>query len=223
MFLWIYRFSVVRLRSKCRFIWKARLSLTPVNASNHLGLSRRCRKCGAESESLAHVLNHCRVHSAFWRKRHDGVQALLVEQIAKLNPKAIIKVDEKFPHVKSQSGGDLRPDIIIEFPDEKKVVIVDIKCTIDQLSAWDQSNILTETKYRSIANYFNNAGYSTVVLGNFIISSLGSFSTLNWNILNKLNIARKSAKYLIDKCRRQCIHWSRNIWVTHCGNEKMSY
>jgi hypothetical protein len=202
-----------------RFLWKARLALTPVNGTNHIGLSKKCRKCGSEVESLAHVLNHCAVHSALWRKRHDGVQILLKEQISQKHPQAQIIVDKKFQHAMSPSGGDLRPDIIVDFPEEKRVHIIDVKCTIDRVSAWEKANTLTKTKYEPIVQHYLKQGYQKVYLSNYIASSLGSFCPQNWQVMKELEFRPNTIRYLADKCRRQAIHWSRNIWVSHCGKE----
>jgi hypothetical protein len=206
-----------------RFLWKARLSLTPVNANNHTGMSKRCRKCGAETESLAHVLNHCRVHSAFWRKRHDGIQSLLVDQLKSKYPSAEISVDKTFPHANAHSGGNLRPDIVVDIKSEKTVFIIDTKSTIDTVSAWSQAEALTDDKYKPISDYYRGIGYGRVILSNFIISSLGSFCPKNWRLLGELGLLRSNIKYLVDKCRRHAIHWSRNIWLTHCGSQLITY
>jgi hypothetical protein len=219
--------SVIRDRhlSFCdwRFIFKARLSLTPCNSINHRGLPTNCRKCGADIESLAHVLNHCTVHSRFWRLRHDSIQTLLADELLRRHPSAKITINKKFPHVVSDAGTDLRPDIIIDFPTEKKVHIIDIKCTIDTPSAWAQAKILTDNKYTNISKYFLESGYTVATLNNFVISSLGSIHPANYQLLKSLQISNKASSILLEKARRSSIHWSRNIWITHVGAQKIQY
>jgi hypothetical protein len=132
-------------------------------------------------------------------------------------------IDKKFPHTTSISGGDLRPDILVEDPIKKEVHIVDIKCTIDLAASWSNANTLTDQKYSSITQYYTNQGYKKVSLNNFIISSLGSFAPQNWKILNAMGMGLSKIRYIADRTRRHAIHWSRNIWVTHCGSQTITF
>ncbi|UYV72466.1 hypothetical protein LAZ67_9003254 [Cordylochernes scorpioides] len=57
-----------------RFVHRARLNLLPLNGAVKFGnRNKKCRRCGALNETLPHVLQHCRVHSAAWKRRHEAV------------------------------------------------------------------------------------------------------------------------------------------------------
>ncbi|GFQ93555.1 retrovirus-related Pol polyprotein from type-1 retrotransposable element R2 [Trichonephila clavata] len=67
-----------------RFIHPARLNLLPVNGAKQWTDSslKRCRRCGAPSETLPHVLNHCRISSAAWTKRHNAILERIKKAVA---------------------------------------------------------------------------------------------------------------------------------------------
>ncbi|XP_023215162.1 uncharacterized protein LOC111617982 [Centruroides sculpturatus] len=57
-----------------RFIHRARLSVVPLNGLRRFGqLSPRCRRCGYQQETLAHVLNHCGRNLHLATERHNAV------------------------------------------------------------------------------------------------------------------------------------------------------
>jgi hypothetical protein len=158
-----------------------------------------------------------------WRIRHDGVQKLLADELTTRFPNANITINKKFRHAESDSGGELRPDIIIDMPVERKVFILDMKCPIDAPSAWFQCDTLTANKYKNIVEYYKANDYTDPILSNFIVSALGSIPPRNMQLLNKLGFSKESSKFLIDRARRHVIHWSRNIWVSHIGSQITKY
>ncbi|UYV72473.1 hypothetical protein LAZ67_9003287 [Cordylochernes scorpioides] len=57
-----------------RFIHRARLNGLPLNGAKRFGPEdKRCRVCGLVDETLPHVLQHCRKHSAAVNKRHHNI------------------------------------------------------------------------------------------------------------------------------------------------------
>src|SRR5436190_17079461 len=66
-----------------RFLFRARLGVVPLNGCRRwaVGGDKRCRRCGAQNETLPHVLNHCARQSVAWRGRHDAVLSRLARAL----------------------------------------------------------------------------------------------------------------------------------------------
>ncbi|GFV58948.1 reverse transcriptase domain-containing protein [Trichonephila clavipes] len=80
------------------FIHRARLGVLQLNATKRFGRGNpRCRKCGYARETIPHVLNHCKIHSTAWRRRHDAIQ----NRVSKAIPSHLgtITINKKFPLV----------------------------------------------------------------------------------------------------------------------------
>ena len=199
-----------------RFIHTARLCLTPTNAINHMGRDPRCRRCGAQFETLSHVLNCCTHHAARWRKRHDGVLTLLQGAIREQpgNEALEVVVDKLYAGALGPDGRALRPDLIVLNHQKKTAEVIDVKCSIDLLPSIDAARASTTTKYASIATHLGTLGFSTHI-STLTVCSLGSFPALNYLPLNRLGLSTTRIKDTARKMIRHSIHWSRNIWVTH--------
>uniref|UniRef100_A0ABD2XIY5 Reverse transcriptase domain-containing protein n=2 Tax=Trichogramma kaykai TaxID=54128 RepID=A0ABD2XIY5_9HYME len=107
------------------FIHRARLNVLPVNSTLRwlMGADKRCRRCGAPSETLPHVLNHCTVHSAARQRRHNNVQDRLVKACAR-NP-CPIRVNHSVQGVHGTLA-TLRPDIVLRDEIHRRIHIVDV-------------------------------------------------------------------------------------------------
>ncbi|KAE9528866.1 hypothetical protein AGLY_012441 [Aphis glycines] len=59
-----------------RFVHRARLNLVPLNGSSSWRAGdRRCRRCGYNTESLSHVVDHCMRYTALYMARHNAIVA----------------------------------------------------------------------------------------------------------------------------------------------------
>ncbi|XP_064462359.1 uncharacterized protein LOC135372830 [Ornithodoros turicata] len=106
-----------------RFVHKARLNLLPLNGARPWQSNRdkRCRRCGFESETLAHVICHCMRQSTAMTGRHNGV----VERIKKAASGRFSIMFENQP----VGGTGLRPDLILQEGEE--AIIVDVCCPFE--------------------------------------------------------------------------------------------
>jgi len=62
-----------------RFIRRARLDCVPLNRSQQFGnRNKKCCRCGYATETLPHVLCHCKPNFVSITKRHNAIQDRLV-------------------------------------------------------------------------------------------------------------------------------------------------
>ena len=127
-----------------RFIHRARLNLIPTNSNNSSATTKSCRRCGAEIESLSHVLNSCKSHSRLWIKRHNSVLNLLVELVKKRHPSFDIAVNRQFDKT------NLRPDIVIKDQSTMSAAVIDVKTPIDLQARCEQVNRESIDKYQPV-------------------------------------------------------------------------
>ncbi|GFV74006.1 retrovirus-related Pol polyprotein from type-2 retrotransposable element R2DM [Trichonephila clavipes] len=100
------------------FIHRARLGVLQLNATKRFGRGNpRCRKCGYARETIPHVLNHCKVHSTAWRRRHDAIQT----RVSKAIPSHLgtITINKKFPGISST----LIPDLVLRKHDGETIIV----------------------------------------------------------------------------------------------------
>ncbi|UYV83161.1 hypothetical protein LAZ67_23000037 [Cordylochernes scorpioides] len=102
-----------------RFIHRARLNVLPLNGAKRFGPEdKRCRVCGQVDETLPHVLQHCRKHSAAVNKRHHNI----VERLKKATRlQGRTRINQRVPEVSS----NLRRDIVVTEEERKRITIID--------------------------------------------------------------------------------------------------
>ncbi|XP_046404630.1 uncharacterized protein LOC124169908 [Ischnura elegans] len=130
-----------------RFVHRARLGVVPLNAATRWGPrdDLRCRRCGWQSETLPHVLDHCKVHSSAWRGRHDAILHRLAGEVPRASVE--IRVDRTPPMIDSA----LRPDLVVVDEGRRKIVIVDVTVPFE-----NRKNALDVA---SLAAQRDNVGY----------------------------------------------------------------
>ncbi|GFR02243.1 retrovirus-related Pol polyprotein from type-2 retrotransposable element R2DM [Trichonephila clavata] len=190
-----------------RFVHSARLNLLPVNGAKQWvdPSAKRCRRCGAPNETLPHVVNHCKVHSAAWQKRHNAIQERIRKVIAFSGQ--VISVNRAVGETR------LRPDIVASI--EGKVFIIDITIPFEnRLTAFQEARRMKNKKYEPLINYFKNQGASEVFIVPIVVRSLGAWDVANDDFLRL--IATKSYLALLRKlCCSDAIRWSRDIYIEH--------
>jgi hypothetical protein len=196
-----------------RFIHKARVCLLPTNGRPGNVGDRRCRKCGHELESQSHVLSNCRHHSRLWIKRHDAIITALTQMVT--HPFSRLDINKAFIGVRSAEGRTLRPDIVAVDVASGKNAVVDVKCSTDYAAVFQRNEADMVAKYRPIAEHLN----CPVLTLN--VGALGSWSPDNNAVLRALHIPHYKWRETQQRCVRAAIHWSRNIWVTHCGSAQL--
>ena len=149
-----------------RFIHKARLNCLPTNATKARwsNTSPTCRHC-AETETLPHVLNHCRPELIHIRERHNQIATRITDAI-------------RFGQVTTdrtirESGLPLRPDIVVE--EDDRILIIDVTCPFDNgAAALDEAAQAKITKYEPLKQHCLSTGKRCEILP-FVVGSLGTW------------------------------------------------
>ncbi len=165
-----------------RFIHKARLNCLPTNAvkARWSNTSPSCRHC-PDSETLPHILNHCRPDLVHIRTRHNK----LVTRITDAIRFGTITTDRTI----ATSGLPLRPDIVVE--EDDRTLIIDVTCPFDNgpdaLEEAAQAKIL---KYEPLREHCQSTGKPCEILP-FVVGSLGSWYPSNELLLSKLGMTQR--------------------------------
>ncbi|XP_045470622.1 uncharacterized protein T26G10.4-like [Harmonia axyridis] len=193
-----------------RFIHRARLDCVPLNATRRFGSGdRRCRRCQDQPETLPHVLNHCRIHSAAWQKRHNAVQDRLVKSIP--DRMGTVHVNRQVPLVAS----NLRPDIVIVNEMESRVAIIDVTIPFEnEPQALIRARELKLEKYAGLAEDLRARGFETTVDA-LIVGALGTWDQENEAVLRRCGTSLKYATLMRRLMCSDVIRWSRDIYIEH--------
>ena len=193
-----------------RFIHRARLGVVELNGTRRFNAGdRRCRRCGHNLETLPHVLNHCRMHSTAWKRRHNNIVDRLLR--ASRVTGTTIYQDQRVPLASSS----LRPDITIIDEVSKTVVIVDVTIPFENRPrAFELAREEKLTKYGPLAAELEDQGFN-VYLNALIVGSLGGWDPANEGVLRRLNISRQYARTMRQLMCSETIGWSRDIYVEH--------
>jgi hypothetical protein len=199
-----------------RFIHKARLNLTPTNSTNPRALSKSCRRCGEEVESLSHVLNHCLPHRDRWMAKHNHAVQKLAEVARSKLPNATITTD------RAVDDSGLRPDLVVVDEAKKRALVLDVKCPIDLADRFRTVKAEVTAKYECVRQALQRRGLEATVL-TFIVGSLGSFPPSNFAAFKWLGASPKTYSSVGRALIRHNIHQSRNTWVEHATGVKQRY
>ncbi|GIY79281.1 reverse transcriptase domain-containing protein, partial [Caerostris darwini] len=106
-----------------RFIHRARLNLVPLNGAKPWlqDVDKRCRRCGFQQESLAHVVNHCPSFSHAWQLRHNAIVDCL--------HKALLNREEVLSANTAVLGTSIRPDLV--FKKGREIFPIDVTCPFE--------------------------------------------------------------------------------------------
>ncbi|GFV08514.1 retrovirus-related Pol polyprotein from type-2 retrotransposable element R2DM [Trichonephila clavipes] len=196
------------------FIHRARLGVLQLNATKRFGRGNpRCRKCGYARETIPHVLNHCKIHSTAWRRRHDAIQNRVLKAIP--SHLGTITINKKFPGISST----LIPDLVLRKHDGETVIVdftVAFEDRYDSLVAARNAKLL---KYQPILESLRAAG-KPAYLDAIVVGSLGSWDPANDTVLLRLGISRKYAMLMRKLICSDTIRWSRDIYIEHLTGKR---
>ena len=85
-------------------------------------VTKRCRRCGADIESLAHIVQWCRCTKKRRIGRHNDVQNLLVKAMSKARDWKILET----PRIINSRGKAWLPDLIFYNTVEDRAVVVNV-------------------------------------------------------------------------------------------------
>ena len=191
-----------------RFIHHARTNTLPTNdvKNRWSDASPTCRQCHspANSETLPHIICHCKPNMTAITDRHDRVLKRLVNAIHK----GEVTIDKTIPG----TPGLNRPDIVVR--EGNKVLIIDIcpfKSDDNSLSNAAQRKV---DKYNYLIEHFANENKVAKVFG-FVVGALGAWYDGNEKVLDELLISNYYRTLFCKLCCTDTIRVSRNIYVEH--------
>jgi hypothetical protein len=80
-----------------------------------------CRQCKSPLETLGHILGQCRATKRRRIRRHDEIRDLIVDEVTKAGLGVSVT---KEPLIRHPSGGNLKPDLVVQ--NQGRVCVVDV-------------------------------------------------------------------------------------------------
>ncbi len=209
-----------------RFIHRARLNVLALNGSpecRNNGKNNKCRRCGYDMETLAHVLCHC--PPALGKgitARHNAIQNRLVRAIRgrprdQRNQTLFVNQNITIAH------RNVRPDLVLINDRTKKVAIVDVTCPFENgPEAFAVARQQKITKYDAEATAYRLRGY-TVHQGAIVVGSLGTWDPENASSLQALGIPNRYACKMTRFIVSETIDYSKNLFWQHILGDKYQY
>ncbi|EGT57498.1 hypothetical protein CAEBREN_24961 [Caenorhabditis brenneri] len=198
-------------------IHKARLNLLNCHYNTYDKNSpKTCRRCGAENETQWHILQVCPYSWGRWiTHRHDAVLYRVKELIESGSKKDWkLRIDHEFPQF-----ARLRPDIFMESPDKKEVIIGDVACPYEHgLKGMERSWQKKVEKYDEGFQMLREQGKKVTVLP-IIIGSLGTWWTPTSKSLEDLGISKTTIRKSIPILCSTVMEHSTQIYWRHIHGE----
>jgi len=201
-----------------RWLHRARLDLHSLNGgarSKHKGRDPWCRRCGYETESLAHVLGHCKFQlGTNVTKRHNALQNRVVEAIrGQKRPLGSIAVEVN--KVCDVAGRSLRPDLIVKDETNHVVTIVDFACPFENgAGAMEKRVEEKRAKYEPERLAFERQGYKATC-GAIVVGALGTWHPQNDLVIRQLGIPASYSRKMIKFILAETLEYSKNIFWRH--------
>ena len=204
-----WQYTGLNLRFKdWRFIHKARLNCLPTNAvkARWSNTSPSCRHC-PETETLPHILNHCRPDLVNIRTRHNKIVTRITEAVRH----GSITTDRTI----AASGLSLRPDIVVE--EDDRILIIDVTCPFDNgPDALEEAAETKRLKYQPLKEHCDTTGKHCEILP-FVIGSLGSWHPTNELVLARLGMTTRYRNLFRKLCCTDSIQGSCDVYRLHMG------
>ncbi|CAI5446785.1 unnamed protein product [Caenorhabditis angaria] len=200
-----------------KFVHRARLNLLTCNYNTYDSKHPKgCRRCPAEKETQAHILQSC--DSSLGRgitERHNCVLYHVKEAIEKGSKKQWkLKIDKR------AGAGQDRPDIQMESPDGKHIILADVRITYENglkplENAWKDKI----EKYQHLVDYYARFGKKTTILP-LVVGSLGTWYKPTTDTLVELGLGRGTIRSLKPELLSKVLEHSKNIYWQHIFGDK---
>jgi hypothetical protein len=176
--------------SAAEFIFKARTNQCPVRGICGKPVpDKRCRRCGAEKETLAHVLTLCPPSMVTnITARHEMVVDFTIADLSGTEFAEHIKVDR----VCQEAGRTLRPDIVAINENTKRALILDATSPYEA----DQNTFAASRKMKE-EDALKKRGFDVINTA-IICGALGAYDTKNDVVLRAAGAKAKAH----SKCHR---------------------
>ncbi|GIY79110.1 retrovirus-related Pol polyprotein from type-1 retrotransposable element R2, partial [Caerostris darwini] len=194
-----------------RFVHRARLNLVPLYGAKPWlqDVDKRCRRCGFQQESLAHVINHCPSFSHAWQLRHNAI----VDRLHN----ALTTKGEILSANTAVLGTSIRPDLV--FKKGREIFLIDVPCPFE-----NRKTIFDSARARKLAHcerlipLYQAHGLQPQVVP-ILVGALGS-----WDPQKDAFLRRFMSRSYLNTFRRLCvsdtIKWSRDIYVEFLTGHK---
>ena len=194
-----------------RFIHRARVDCLPLNGTRRFDTEgdKRCRRCGYATETLPHVINHCRHQLVNMTGRHDAI----LDRIVKAVPASLgtASINRKV----ADSSSALRPDLVVTDMANRKVVIVDVTVPFEnRYEALEAARLAKMDKYEPLVKELTEKGFE-VEMDALVVGSLGAWDPANERTLRILKIGRRYSRMMRKLISSEAIQWSRDIYIQH--------
>ncbi|ETK88794.1 hypothetical protein F441_07123 [Phytophthora nicotianae CJ01A1] len=211
-----------------RFTVAARLNQLPTRAvlkRRKQGNVTRCRQqgCPQQTETMAHVLNHCTAGNDSIRARHDSVLDSIAAEVRKAKRRGDVELRVN-QSVAQAPQSTQRPDLQLVDHDRKRVVLADLVVAFDADAAGRKSTGLDAAhaaklvKYTPLMRALQQRGWSTTLTA-IAYGSLGSVRRSNYATYTEtLGLSKRAAKRLDRTCSLTCIRASAGIWYAHAAS-----
>ncbi|PIC37821.1 hypothetical protein B9Z55_010029 [Caenorhabditis nigoni] len=195
------------------FVHRARLNMLSCNYNTFdKTQSKSCRRCGYMNESQTHILQSCTYGMAnFITARHDAVLHKVKSMVEKGGKKDwSLTIDEELPGYTR-----LRPDIYMQSPDKKSVLIADVSIPYENgIEAIQESWNKKMLKYEEGFKHLKDQGIQLTALP-IIIGLLGTWWTPTTNSLMELGISKAATRKITPELCSTVLEHSKNIYWKH--------
>ncbi|XP_037077359.1 mucin-19-like [Pollicipes pollicipes] len=189
---------------------------------HHLQMHRgktKCHKCGETlstpnalkdhvRETLPHVLNHCRPHSAALQRRHNAILARLERAVPRFAG-TDVRVNRRVPSAESA----LRPDLVVTRG--AHVSLVDVTVSFENLlAALRAAGNEKVAKYAGLVAELRRQGKDAFVHA-LVIGSLGTWYRGNEETLRHLRVSRVYARLMRKLMVSDTLQWFWDVYVEH--------
>ena len=196
-----------------KFIHRARTNTLAINASpwKTNEESQKCRRCHSFPETMTHVLQCCNPNKKLQTARHDACLNKIVDCLRSKN--IIVVVNQMCSLLPDRKE---RIDLLVTDVERRMIFLVDMKCPIDTIQNFEESNknnIIHYTEFRNelakLKPDFN------IELFTCIIGSLGTVPASTEAILAKIGVPKNKIQNLVKECAISNIEHSAKIWQFH--------
>ena len=200
-----------------KFCLSARLNILPTNFIKHIWNNENnpeCNFCSHATESMAHVLNSCKVFNNYYSRRHDRIVSKIFSFLEKLIDDDFVIYSEKmaetiFPEYDWHNIQHRKPDIVILNKVTKRIIVVEITVPYDLYFSWAKEAKVT--RYSPYCRLLETFNYNT----KFIVLCFGSLGTIDQDVRTGLMYfkpSNKNLKDLLKWCSISVIIGSNYIW-----------
>lgn len=154
----------------------------------------RCRQCESQLETLGHILGQCQATKPQRIRRHNEIRDFVVEEVTKRGNEVAVT---KEPTVRLPSGGNLKPDLVIQ--SQERVFVVDVTVRHEDGDYLAQGRLDKLNKYSRLLPHFRQRyGAADAEVLPIVVGTRGALPRETVRCLAKLGIKDRKALLTIS-------------------------